>query len=34
MQATVRQSAEQTKDQLRREIPQVLSEYQRNGAIA
>lgn len=33
MQATVRQSAEQTKDQLRREIPQVLSEYQRNGAI-
>ena len=31
MQATVRQSAEQTKDQLRREIPQVLAEYQRNG---
>lgn len=33
MQATVRQSAEQTKDQLRREIPSVINEFQRNGTI-
>ena len=33
MQATVRQSAEQTRDQLRREVPAILQEYQMNGTV-
>lgn len=33
MQATVRQSAEQTRDQLRREVPAILQEYQLNGTV-
>lgn len=33
VQASIRQSAAQTADDVRRSIPQVLSEYQRDGAI-
>ena len=33
VQASIRQSAAQTADDVRRAIPQILSEYQRDGAI-